>query len=108
MSGHDLAGNREAFVVTRWSRVDTRKVCGKSSLRYRTTSLHCFLSEGVLTAGAVIMTEDPFRLHCENFRVIGFRVYESGTGNTARGDFTGRWPGAIRPLPEWRTRYHSA
>jgi len=67
-----------------------------------------FLSEGVLTVGVVIMTEDPFRLHCENSRVIGFRVHESGTGNTARGDFTGRWPGAIRPLLEWRTRYHSA
>src|SRR5574340_554693 len=57
-----------------------------------------FLSEGVLTVGAVIMTEDPFRLHCDVARVIGFRVDESGTGDTARGDFTGRWPGAVRPL----------
>ena len=64
-----------------------------------------FLSEGTLTIGAGIMTEDPFRLHCDVPRVVGFRVHESGSGETARGDFTGRWPGAVRPLLRWTTQY---
>ena len=63
------------------------------------------LSEGVHTVSAGIMTEDPFRLHCDTPRVVGFRVHENGTGLTARGDFTGRWPGAIRPLLKWTTQY---
>jgi lipopolysaccharide transport system ATP-binding protein len=63
------------------------------------------LSEGTLTVGAGIMTEDPFRLHCDVPRVLGFRVHENGTGETARGDFTGRWPGAVRPLLKWTTQY---
>jgi lipopolysaccharide transport system ATP-binding protein len=63
------------------------------------------LSEGVHIVSAGIMTEDPFRLHCDIPRVVGFRVHETGTGPTARGDFTGRWPGAIRPLLKWTTQY---
>ncbi len=63
------------------------------------------LSEGVLTVGAGIMTEDPLSLHCDVSRVVGFRVHESGSGETARGDFTGRWPGAVRPLLKWTTQY---
>jgi lipopolysaccharide transport system ATP-binding protein len=63
------------------------------------------LSEGTLSVGAGIMTEDPFRLHCDVPRVLGFRVHESGSGETARGDFTGRWPGAVRPLLKWTTQY---
>lgn len=65
------------------------------------------LSEGILTVGAGIMTEDPFRLHCDVPRVLGFRVHEGGSGETARGDFTGRWPGAVRPMLKWTTRYMS-
>jgi lipopolysaccharide transport system ATP-binding protein len=63
------------------------------------------LSEGIITVGAGIMTEDPFRLHCDVPRVVGFRVHESAGGNTARGDFTGRWPGAVRPLLKWTTQH---
>ncbi len=63
------------------------------------------LSEGILTVGAGIMSEDPFRLHCDVPRVVGFRVHESANGETARGDFTGRWPGAVRPLLKWSTQY---
>jgi lipopolysaccharide transport system ATP-binding protein len=66
------------------------------------------LSEGVVTVAAIIMTEDPFRLHVLVPRVIGFRVDESGTGDSARGDFHGPWAGVIRPLLEWRTRFTPA
>ncbi len=63
------------------------------------------LSEGVITVSAAMITESPFRLHTYASRVVGFRVDDSGMGDTARGDFQGRWPGVVRPLLEWRTRY---
>lgn len=64
-----------------------------------------FLSEGIVTVASLMMTEDPFRVHVHIPRVIGFRVDESGTGDSARGDFHGPWPGIVRPLLEWRTRF---
>ncbi len=63
------------------------------------------LSEGFITLSVSIVTESPFRAHMYAHRVIGFGVDDSGMGDTARGDFHGRWPGAVRPLLEWRTRY---
>ncbi len=62
------------------------------------------LSEGVITLSAAMITESPFRLHTYASRAVGFRVDDSGMGDTARGDFHGRWPGVVRPLLEWRTR----
>lgn len=63
------------------------------------------LAEGMVAASSLMMTEDPFRLHVHAPRAIGFRVDDSGDGDSARGDFHGRWPGVVRPLLEWRTRY---
>src|SRR5574340_957706 len=63
------------------------------------------LTEGVITVAVVVMTEDPFRLHAYVPQVVGFRVNESAAGDGARGDFSGRWVGVIRPLLEWRTQY---
>jgi lipopolysaccharide transport system ATP-binding protein len=64
-----------------------------------------FLAEGVMTIASLMMSEDPFRLHAHAPRAIGFRVVDTGTGDSARGDFHGRWPGVVRPLLEWRTKY---
>ncbi|MET0516385.1 MAG: ABC transporter ATP-binding protein [Nitrospiraceae bacterium] len=63
------------------------------------------LSEGVVRVNAAIMTEDPFLLHASAADVVGFRIHETGAGPSARGTFTGRWPGAIRPLLTWTTEY---
>ena len=63
------------------------------------------LAEGMVSVSSLMMTEDPFRLHVHAPRAIGFRVDDSGDGDSARGDFHGRWPGVVRPILEWRTRY---
>lgn len=64
-----------------------------------------FLAEGTMTVSAVLMTESPFRLHAHAPRAVGFRVDDSGDGDSARGDFHGRWPGVVRPILQWRTRF---
>jgi lipopolysaccharide transport system ATP-binding protein len=64
-----------------------------------------WLAEGMMSVSSLMMTEDPFRMHAHAPRTIGFRVDDSGTGDSARGDFHGRWPGVVRPLLEWKTKY---
>ena len=65
------------------------------------------LSEGVVRVHAALLTTDPFRLHAKIFDAIGFQINENGVGPSARGDFTGRWPGALRPLLRRTTEYAS-
>ena len=62
-----------------------------------------FLSEGTMVVGGGLFCEDPWREYCDVPRVVGFRVVDPGTGDTARGDVTGRWEGVIRPLLKWTT-----
>jgi lipopolysaccharide transport system ATP-binding protein len=63
------------------------------------------LTEGIVIVSALIMTEDPIRIHLHVSRVVGFHIDESGPGEGARGDYSGRWAGIIRPLLEWNTDY---
>lgn len=67
-----------------------------------------FLSEGTMVVGGGIFSEDPWQEHCDVPRVVGFRVIDPGTGDTARGDVTGRWEGVVRPLLKWTTEHLSS
>ncbi len=62
-----------------------------------------FLSEGTMIVGGGLFSEDPWHEHCDVPRAVGFRVVDPGTGDTARGDVTGRWEGVVRPLLRWVT-----
>ena len=62
-----------------------------------------FLSEGTMVVGGGLFSEDPWHEHCDVPRAVGFRVVDPGTGDTARGDVTGRWEGVVRPLLRWTT-----
>ncbi|MCC2641118.1 MAG: rfbB [Nitrospira sp.] len=64
-----------------------------------------FMSEGTMVIGGGIISEDPWQLHCDVPRAVGFRVIDPGTGETARGDVTGRWEGVVRPLLKWTTEH---
>jgi lipopolysaccharide transport system ATP-binding protein len=63
------------------------------------------LSEGTITVGAGIITEDPFKIHCDDEHAVAFQVSDSLDGDTARGDFGGRIPGVVRPLLKWTTEF---
>jgi lipopolysaccharide transport system ATP-binding protein len=64
-----------------------------------------FLSEGTMVVGGGLFSEDPWHEHCDVPRVVGFRVVDPGTGDTARGDVTGHWEGVVRPLFKWTTEH---
>jgi homopolymeric O-antigen transport system ATP-binding protein len=63
------------------------------------------LSEGTLTVGAGILTEDPFTVHCDDEHAVAFQVVDSPDGDSARGDFAGGIPGVVRPLLRWNTQF---
>jgi len=63
-----------------------------------------FLSEGMMVVGVAMRTLDPQRLHFDERDVVAFQVIDSLDGNSARGDWSGRMPGVVRPLLKWDTR----
>ena len=64
------------------------------------------LTEGTMMIGPAMRTEEPYRLHFHERDAVAFQVVESGDASGARADHPGHFPGVIRPLLEWETRYH--
>jgi lipopolysaccharide transport system ATP-binding protein len=48
---------------------------------------------------------DPDVLHFYEREAVSFQVVDCPGGNTARGDYPGGIPGAVRPLLRWTTTY---
>lgn len=62
-----------------------------------------FLSAGTIFVKIAISTYDPFEVRFVVPDAVTFNVIDSSDGDTARGDYTGVLPGAVRPLLDWRT-----
>jgi lipopolysaccharide transport system ATP-binding protein len=66
-----------------------------------------FLAEGKLTVDVAISSHIPCTaVHFVERKAVGFQVIDSHDGNSARGDYTGPFPGIVRPLVQWSTRLH--
>ncbi len=63
-----------------------------------------FLAEGTLIVGVGIMTEDPLIIHFDESHAVAFQVIDSLDGDSARGNYTGTYPGTVRPLLKWTTK----
>jgi lipopolysaccharide transport system ATP-binding protein len=65
-----------------------------------------FLSEGSLILNIGINTHVPVGvIHVDQRDVVAFTVVDNLTGDdTARGDYTGPWPGMVRPMVNWTTQ----
>lgn len=63
-----------------------------------------FLSEGNVIVDVGINTYIPVTLaHFLAREVVGFKVVDTLSGDSARGDYTGEVPGVVRPLLDWTT-----
>ena len=63
-----------------------------------------FLSGGNLRINASVMSHHPATVtHVHADGVAAFQVVDSGEGRSARGDYRGPIPGAVRPLLNWDT-----
>ena len=75
--------------------------------RYTTTAWipGNLLAEGTLLVNAVLLTVHPMVEHFRERQAVAFQVVDSTEGDSARGDYAGSWPGVVRPVLEWRTRF---
>lgn len=60
-----------------------------------------FLNEGVILVGVAIIQADPFVIHLHEKDVVAFNVVDYFGKVSARGEYVGSFPGAIRPLLKW-------
>lgn len=65
------------------------------------------LSEGTLMVDASIRTEAPHQVHFYVQDAIAFQIVDSPDGDAARVDFPGKFPGVVRPMLKWETRYQN-
>jgi len=65
------------------------------------------LSEGHMLVQASILSYIPITvLHTREPNVVTFQVVDPQEGDSARGDYAGPVPGAMRPLLDWTTAFH--
>lgn len=65
------------------------------------------LSEGNMIVGAAISTMDPIKVHFFERDAVAFQIVDSLDGDSARGDYAGPYPGVVRPLLRWTTKFDS-
>ena len=63
-----------------------------------------FLAEGTFIVGVGQFTWRPYRHRFYEREVVSFRVFDSAEGDSVRGDYTGSFPGLVRPRLTWMTR----
>ncbi|MFD2939577.1 ABC transporter ATP-binding protein [Flavobacterium notoginsengisoli] len=59
------------------------------------------LAEGTYSCSFAIMRYSPFVVELHEMEVVGFNILEIKSDKTMRGDYSGRFPGLIRPLLKW-------
>jgi lipopolysaccharide transport system ATP-binding protein len=62
-----------------------------------------FLSEGMVSLDVAISTMDPVIVHLWERGLLTCHVVDNGEGGTARGNYAGEFPGAVRPMLPWKT-----
>ena len=67
-----------------------------------------FLSEGMIFITPCLYSSAQSLLEFKVTDAISFFVVDSQDGSSARGDWTKRIGGAVRPLLEWKTHYNAS
>jgi lipopolysaccharide transport system ATP-binding protein len=65
-----------------------------------------FLSSGILSVDIAVSTHVPLvRVHALVQATVAFEVNDSFDGDGVRGDYLGEYPGVVRPMVDWTTRF---
>jgi lipopolysaccharide transport system ATP-binding protein len=65
-----------------------------------------FLSSGPLSVDIAISSHVPLvRVHALVQAIVAFDVVDSFDGTGVRGDYLGEYPGVVRPMVDWTTRF---
>jgi len=60
-----------------------------------------FLTDGNYTCSFAVVSYSPFNIYFHEMNVLGFNVIDKFGEETVRGQYTGDFPGVIRPLLKW-------
>ncbi|ARV05495.1 hypothetical protein BTO04_01755 [Polaribacter sp. SA4-10] len=61
-----------------------------------------FLAEGSYTCSFAIMRYNPFHVEFHKMEILSFNVIDEINDNSARGNYSGGFPGLVRPLLKWK------
>ncbi len=61
-----------------------------------------FLAEGSYTCSFAIMRYNPFHVEFHQMEILSLNVIDEIGSNTARGNYSGSFPGIVRPLLIWK------
>ena len=61
-----------------------------------------FLAEGAYNCSFAIMRYNPFHVEFHEMEVVGFNIIDEMSNNTVRGNYSGKFPGIVRPLLNWK------
>lgn len=64
-----------------------------------------FLAEGRFFALVAVSSYDPVTVHAEVRDAVSFQVADHTTGEGVRGEYTGHWPGVVRPMLDWDVEF---
>jgi lipopolysaccharide transport system ATP-binding protein len=64
------------------------------------------LAEGTHSVSAAVMKLYPFDIYFHEMDAVGFTIYDSINGDSARGDYMQHFPGVMRPLLQWETKIY--
>lgn len=60
------------------------------------------LAEGSYSCSFAIMRYSPFHIEFHEMNTVGFNIIDEFGGQTVRGNYSGHYPGLIRPELEWK------
>lgn len=60
-----------------------------------------FLAESSYNCSFAIMRYGPFEVEFHEMDIVGFNVIDEVGNNTARGNYSGKFPGIVRPILNW-------
>ncbi|MGV3697943.1 ABC transporter ATP-binding protein [Flavobacterium sp.] len=61
-----------------------------------------FLAEAGYNCSFAVMRYDPFHVEFHEMEIAGFNVIDEMGANTVRGNYSGKFPGVVRPLLNWK------
>ena len=61
-----------------------------------------FLAESGYSCSFAIMRYNPFHVEFHEMDIVGFNVIDEIGEHTVRGNYSGRFPGIVRPLLNWK------
>jgi lipopolysaccharide transport system ATP-binding protein len=64
-----------------------------------------FLAEGMLFVTAALTTVDPTVPQYYERDAVAFHIVDTADGDSVRGNYVGRLPGAVRPFLKWNTTF---